>query len=326
MKRGCILGCLGFVLFVFLAVVGLVLLMESTVGGYLRPVPRVDLASTFGTDYPVIIRIDPSSDAFSNVTEEALQGAPWFVELFVPYEIYVVMGVDEERSKREWTAAISSRRFGKVLTWYLPIEDWDLGHGLRVHDVSAQSNGVIMVTADGSIDEDTRKAADQDWKAAGPEPYALTKEHSFEMVLDNTQAGAFLAAGPFIREWWGPKSEDEPGDRKDDEVVLSQEEVDTLLYRVSALRILGDAPRKEELEVLLEVRCPDQEAAEAVHAVLERLQEQMIAALKEEHEDARVEGALERDGAEIAGLLRVYGYEEALENATEEAVEGMPVR
>ena len=325
MKRGCIFGCLGIIIFLFLSSFGLILLLESTVGGFLRPVPRVDLASTFGTEYPVVIRVDPNSAALWDLTEEAFKEGPWFLDLFVPYEMYIVMEVNKDRTQREWTAAISSRRFGNVFTWYFPVENWELGHGLRVHDLSAQSNGVIVMTADGPIDDETLAAADADWKAEGVDPYALAKAHGVEIVLDNTQAGAFLAAGPFIRDWWGPPKDGESPDASD-EVVLTQEEVDTLLYRVGAVRVAADTPRHEEMELFLEVRCPDQDAAEAVLAVLEKLQDQMIAHLQKDHEQMRVEGALERNGAEIAGLLRVFHFEDALENATEEAVEDIPRR
>ncbi len=310
MSKGCCLGCIGFAAVGALAI-GIALFLMHRAFDVFTVAQRVALDDVYGIDHPVVARLDLSSDYLKDVTGRAVQSPGWVVDLFWPHEALLFADVDLETNTREMTMAVSTRRFGSILSLNFPVPmDHDIGGGYIVKDWGLENNGVFTMQMAGPIDEATRLAVD-DW-STDVEPYALARGHLFELVVDNSQGWGYATLNSlFAVEDETP----EAGDR------LTAAEMDELLRIVGAYRLEADIAPTGAVEVSTFARCGSSDAAETAFSYFNALLEEWK--VKLDKDNAHLEGEFTLEGNEVIGKFVVTDVDEVMVESSQKKLEEM---
>jgi len=312
MKKGCCLGCfavaaLSVVLFIVAAFV-----LERAVGVFVAS-ERVSLTEAFGDTHTVLVLAKPNMPSALPMIADVLDSEEGFLEFLMPHEAALFMDVDEELRTRTLTVAISTKRLGGLISWFLPTpEEWDLGDGMFVQDMAMQRNGVFQMTAEGDLPETFLESVRDRRATSDIPPPTLEGGHLLEILIDNRQGEGALALGSFFiedeEETEDGEQEAEPDEEEesDDRPVLNSDDWATLFDIVLTFRMTTDIADDETHQFALELQCRNSDDARKILALLNAAQERMEDHVEDER--AELDGGFERDGAVVTGAFTLSNY------------------
>lgn len=312
--KGCCLGCLAVgVLFVVLLIVGVVVTWRIAATFY-EPVP---LAEVYGDTHAVMIMVDLYAEKAQDLEAHILNQPAENLSSWMPYGATLFLDVDKEQGRKELTVAVSTKRYGRIISWFLPdpedlAQEIGLGEEFGLKELEFQDNGVFVVSATSPISDEALQEARERWPSQAAPAMALEGGHLLEIVLDNTAGHAYLALESLLEDL-------ESGDDEDaDEPTLGKEDWESLLQQMTTLRLTSDVVDDETLEFVVDVQCASREAAEEVLEILNLVRKETTAEL--EDEGVLLDGAFLRTGREIHGNFTLTGFDEAVADYSQDAL------
>lgn len=309
LSRGCCCGCLATGLTTLLVIAVISFFLDKAYSLF-TPVPRVALDEYFGTDHPVVLRIDPNSEILIELMGEAGNSQTWVMRYLWPYEVMAFIDVNRGNQTKDLTWAISTRRGGGLLSTWWPVPDnIDLGGGFKVTDFRAGSDGVIQIMADGKISDDALVEGSEYVADDGFEPYTLTRDHILELILDNRKGDAYLA----LEAYFGGDIDDADSQVEGDTTSptdVAHEDFLNALQQTIAMRMTMDLVDTNSMEWTVEARAFNVDGAEALLDHLNRVRDTLIENAEDKHME--FEGEFTRDGSEVHGELILRHYRRSL--------------
>lgn len=312
--KGCCLGCLAVgVLFVVLLIVGVVVTWRIAATFY-EPVP---LAEVYGDTHAVMIMVDLYAEKAQDLEAHILNQPAENLSSWMPYGATLFLDVDKEQGRKELTVAVSTKRYGRIISWFLPDpevieQELDLSEGIGLKELAFLDNGVFVLSGGSVISDEALQEAQERWPSQEAPAMALEGGHFLEFVLDNTAGLAYLALESQFEDAEFGEDPDAEGP------LLDQEDWESLFYQMTTLRLTVDAVDNETLEFVVDVQCASREAADEVLEILNLVQDEIAGKL--EDEGVLLEGAFLRTGREIHGNFTMTGFDEALADYSQDAL------
>lgn len=295
MKRGCLLFILVGVLLFSMSMVVLIIVIGGMMDAF-DPAARVDLAQQYGNDHAVMIRIDPNAANFAGVAGETIEADSWLVNWFLPHEVLLFLDADPEQKKVFFTAAVSTRHFGGLLSYYIPfVSDWDTGTGFEIRGAQVRTDGVFIANAERPLLDETLHDAERRWDSKESEPLEFEKTHMLEVLVNNGAGAAFLALQSFITV--------EEGQREAEKVHLDEEAMRTLTLDVSNTRMTANFEAGDNCVFTFDATCPNKKSTKRALEAFITLEGNFREAFKED--GLELLGKFNAEDTSIRGEFRI---------------------
>jgi hypothetical protein len=256
-KRGCFLGCAGFLILLALLAGLAALALERL--DVLREAPVVHI-DTFATPAPaILLRAQLDRPEVMSLLTEALDQTPsWLVEKFAPHEISFSVEPRVAAGHNEMVLAFNLKRLAGFLDFAIrDTDEWRFWLNQEIVSAQEEAEGLYVVRStipfEAGLTDHIRPLAEE---AAG-EAVAPFEDPLFQVRIDNRGGQALLALAPMVTQ---QPAEYDPARKPFAEIA----QLEGFFRRFSTADAAVDLPDSGALQVRVHVRVPDRAAGESL--------------------------------------------------------------